>query len=170
MGLGKVAVLQTESSKSEVVTGNWLGLAVNNESELQDVDSMVLYNTDAYNLQYKRDELSLSTNAGLILDAWLEYIPYKKHDAGIAFHNDWPDNEAPQTMLVAWHPRLPILKNVGASSWNRDTLVQIIRTTRFMMMNRAVEPDHIYGDSVLSKIFPLTPKTNFKLESEEAGV
>lgn len=142
----------------------WLGAAVNDESELRDADSLVLYNASAY-MTGKNDALS-----GFVFDSWIEYVPYKKHDAGIAFHNDWPDNEAPQTMLVAWHPRLPILKNVGASSWNRDTLVQIIRTTRFMMMNRAVEPDHIYGDSVLSKIFPLTPKTNFKLESEEAGV
>jgi hypothetical protein len=47
-----------------------------------------------------------------------------------------------------------------------NTLIKIIRTTRFMMMNRAVEPDHIYGDNILSKIFPLTPKTAYTFKNE----
>ncbi|WP_407451525.1 hypothetical protein [Fibrobacter sp.] len=214
LSLGKVAVLQTESSKSEVVAGNWLGLTVKDESELQDVDSMVLYNTDAYNLQYKSGKLSLSTNAGLVIDAWLEYIPYKKHDAGMVFHIDRPDNEAPQAILVAinhnivnvntsdseqnleeipsgrlcWCPACrkeslryrdcildkgnnscPAQTNNAVAcdeKWDIDTLLGILDETRFLMMNRAVDPDVIYNHPSLSPIFPLLSEIHFKIDAD----
>ena len=129
-----------------------MGAAVNEESELRDADSLVLYNSSAYTT-------GMDSLSGFVFDSWIEYIPYKKHDAGLAFHNDWPNNEAPQSILVALHPRLPILKRTNEVAWDVKTLLQVIRTTRFMMMNRALEPDYIYQDPALSKIFPLTPKT-----------
>lgn len=156
--LDNVAILQSptpEGSSStdiEKKSRIWMGAAVNEESELRDADSLVLYNSSAYTTD--KDCLS-----GFVFDSWIEYIPYKKHDAGLAFHNDWPNNEAPQSILVALHPRLPILKRTNEVAWDVKTLLQVIRTTRFMMMNRALEPDYIYQDPALSKIFPLTPKT-----------
>lgn len=165
--LDKVSILQVSipdganCSKATTTYKRWLGAEVKNESELRDADSLVLYNSSAYTPS-NRNSLS-----GFVFDSWIEYIPYKKHDAGFAFHNDWPDNEAPQSMLVAWHPKLPVLQNRNDGFWDMNTLVKIIRTTRFMMMNRAVEPDHIYGDNILSKIFPLTPKTEYKFSNEK---
>lgn len=153
--LGRVAVLQTESTKSEVVAGNWLGLSVENESELQDVDSIVLYNTEAYNIQSSRNELSLSTNAGIVIDSWLEYIPYRKHNAGLVFHADRPDNEAPQAILVAINHNLSCTNPVRDKKWDIDSLLGILDETRFMMMNRAVDPDAVYAHSEMSSIFPL---------------
>ena len=156
--LDNVAILQSptpEGSSStdiEKKSRIWMGAAVNEESELRDADSLVLYNSSAYTTD--KDCLS-----GFVFDSWIEYIPYKKHDAGLAFHNDWPNNEAPQGILVALHPRLPIIKRTNEVAWDVKTLLQVIRTTRFMMMNRALEPDYIYQDPALSKIFPLTPKT-----------
>lgn len=215
MNLGKIAVLQTESSKSEVVSGNWLGLSVDEESELQDVDSMILYNTDAYNLQRSGNKLTLSTNAGLVVDSWLEYIPYKKHDAGLVFHADRPDNEAPQAILVAinhnvihanisgseqdleevpsgrlcWCPACrkeslryrdyilnkgnttcPAKKSntvVCDEKWDIDSLLGILDETRFMMMNRTVDPNFIYDHSSLSPIFPLLSEIRFRITAKK---
>ncbi|WP_371555706.1 EF-Tu/IF-2/RF-3 family GTPase [Fibrobacter sp. UWB12] len=162
--LDSVAILQTsvpdgaDCRDFKMNYENWLGAAVDSESKLRDADSLVLYNSSAHTTDKNGDF------SGFVFDSWIEYIPYKKHDAGIAFHNDWPDNEAPQSLLVAWHPRLPVLKNKLDGYWDLATLLKIMRTTRFMMMNRAVEPDHIYGDKVLSNIFPLTPRTEFEFE------
>ncbi|MBP5769546.1 MAG: hypothetical protein J6W51_10775 [Fibrobacter sp.] len=164
--MNKVAILQTsipdgqDASCVDYAYKKWLGVAVNYESELRDADSLVLYNCSAYKSE------SSGGLSGFVFDSWIEYIPYKKHDAGIAFHNDWPDNEAPQSILIAWHPELPILRNVGDGFWDMKTFVQVIRTTRFMMMNRALEPDYIYEDPELSKIFPLTPKINMNKSFE----
>lgn len=223
MDLGKVAVLQAESSKSEIIAGNWLGLAVDEESELQDVDSIVLYNADAYNRQCVRGGLSLATNAGLIVDSWVEYIPYIKHNAGLVFHNDRPDNEAPQAVLVAinhnvnagsgyvqteeipneipnvvdhanvtyrrlcWCPacrkeslryrnnvlnknnnankvskKLSSNKHGYEKKWDIDSLLGILDETRFMMMNRVVDPDTVYTNKKLSPIFPLLSEIIFE--------
>lgn len=154
----KVAILQAANlevdggRKVSTTFNKWMGAEVETESDLCDADSLILYNSPAYK---SGDSGSLS---GFVFDSWIEYIPYRKHDAGFAFHNDWPDNEAPQTMLVAWHPTLPALnKN---KSWDLDSIFKILRTTRFMMMNRTLEPDHIYGDPLLSRLLPLTPKMN----------
>lgn len=229
--MGKVAVLQMESSKSEVIAGNWLGLSVDDESELQDMDSIVLYNAEAYNPQYRSGGLSLASNAGLVVDSWLEYIPYKKHNAGLVFHVDRPDNEAPQAVLVAinhninvnpsnfehtqatlpgttsnvvnqvdltkgrlcWCPacrkeslryRDSILnqsKNISNTNpartnnnlshsssvvcegkWDVDSLLGILDETRFMMMNRVVDPDGVYTNKKLSPIFPLLSEIIFE--------
>ena len=155
--LDKVAIIQTivpenkEQSNYETDYKHWLGAEVKDESELRDADSLVLYKSVAF-----KPDTSCNWS-GFIFDSWIEYIPYKKHDAGLAFHNDWPDNEAPQTILVAWHPRLPVLQNSYDGYWDWKTLLQILSATRFMMMNRALEPDHIYNDEILSEIFPLTP-------------
>lgn len=156
--LDNVAILQSPtpdgSSATDIEKKSriWMGAAVNYESELRDADSLVLYNSSAYTT-------GMDSLSGFVFDSWIEYIPYKKHDAGLAFHNDWPNNEAPQSILVALHPRLPIIKRTNEVAWDVKTLLQVIRTTRFMMMNRALEPDYIYKDPALSKIFPLTPKT-----------
>ena len=215
--LGRVAVLQTESTKSDVVAGNWLGLAVNEESELQDVDSMVLYNTDVYNTQSSRNVLSLAANAGFVVDSWLEYIPYKKHNAGLVFHADRPDNEAPQAILVAVNHQInssqknksnqvpekgtnssvdskrmnsasrklcwcPACRKENLLSrnhlqqdekWNIDSLLGILDETRFMMMNRAVDPDAVYANVEINTIFPLLSNiefTDLKQLSASAGI
>lgn len=155
--LDKVSILQTsipdgaETTNIDTTYKRWLGLAVKDESELRDADSLVLYNSSAY-MSGSSDLLS-----GFVFDSWIEYIPYKKHDAGFAFHNDWPDNEAPQTVLVAWHPKVADLHDQNDGGWSLKMLLQIIRTTRFMMMNRAVDPDHLYGDEVMSKCVPVIP-------------
>lgn len=164
--LDNVAILQTSipdgADCSDVVSDYkiWLGAGVNNESELRDADSLVLYNASAYTT-CRNGCLS-----GFVFDSWIEYIPYQKHDAGLAFHNDWPNAEAPQSILLAWHPKLPLVKDSReTSTWNLKTLLQVVRSTRFMMMNRAVEPDYIYRDPLLSKIFPLTPKTKKEISA-----
>jgi hypothetical protein len=122
--------------------GYWLGLPVDDEGKLRDVDSLVLYNAEDYQSQ--------NSIAGFIFDGWLEYIPYKKHNAGLVFHCDRPDAEAPQTILIAVNP--------GNSVWNSESMIKILDTTRQMMMNRAVDPDLIYNDPELSRMFPLFGK------------
>ena len=151
-----VSILQTStkldgntfsgSPKLALIGGDWLGLPVDDESKLRDVDSFVLYNID------KTSFKSSNYNSGFVFDAWLEYIPYKKHNAGLVFHCDRPDAEAPQTILLAVNPNKA---NAATSKWDFDSLRKIIEMTSKMMKCRALDPYYIYEDSELSKIFPL---------------
>ncbi len=150
-----VSILQTSTKldgnafsgtpKLALIGEDWLGLPVDDESKLRDVDSLVLYNID------KKTFKSKNYNSGFIFDAWLEYIPYKKHNAGLVFHCDRPDAEAPQTVLVAVNPN----KVTANAKWDFSSLKGILETTSKMMKYRALEPYYIYEDSELSQIFPL---------------
>lgn len=122
---------------------DWLGMPVDDESKLRDVDSLVLYNADKYE--------SGKSNSGFVFDGWLEYIPYKKHNAGLVFHCDRPDAEAPQTVLLAVLPKACH----SNYTWCLNNFKDILDTTSKMMKYRAIEPDDIYNDSELSRIFPL---------------
>lgn len=144
--VGKISILQnTKKTDDESKKWYWMGAAVKDEKYLTDADSLILYNTGSY-------ECGNNYNSGFIFDSWIEYIPYKKHNAGLVFHCDKPDNEAPQALLYAMYPSVV---PSSQETWNFDSLKEILDTTRFMMMNRAVEPDMIYKDMELSRIFPL---------------
>lgn len=153
---GSVSILQKSAPTSDQEDKNspssdkkdkWMGWEVEDEADLRDADSLLLYNKDAYK--------GNSYNSGFIFDSWIEYIPYKKHNAGLVFHCNRPDNEAPQALLYTMYPSVSPSKEGG---WNLDAVKEILATTRFMMMNRAVEPDAIYEDMELSRMFPLIKK------------
>ncbi|SIN96335.1 hypothetical protein [Fibrobacter sp. UWB11] len=132
-----------QTAELKGLNGYWLGMPVDDEGLLRDADSLVLYNAEDYQTK--------NSIAGFIFDGWLEYIPYKKHNAGLVFQCDKPDAEAPQSLLVAVNPNVDA-KN---SKWSLDSIMSIFKTTREMMKDRAVDPDRIYDDDVLSRMFPL---------------
>ena len=132
-----------QTAELKGLNGYWLGMPVEDEGLLRDADSLVLYNAEDYQ--------SKNSIAGFIFDGWLEYIPYRKHNAGLVFQCDKPDAEAPQALLVAVNPNVDA-KN---SKWSLDSIMSIFKTTREMMKDRAVDPDRIYEDDELSKMFPL---------------
>jgi hypothetical protein len=147
---GSVSILQV--SGGDPSFNKWLGCEVGDESDLRDVDSLVIYNSDAFSRFYSRSD-KISYNSGFIIDSWMEFIPYKKQAAGMVFHCDRPDNEAPQALLLAVHPQF---NTVGVKkNWDMNNVIELLDSTRFMLMNRAVEPDHIYQDGQLSTVFPL---------------
>ena len=148
--IGTVSIKQMTVTGTKQVDKNdwWLGLEVDKEDRLCDVDSLVCYDTCS----------KPGPRSYLVFDSWLEYIPYKKHDAGIVFHCDRPDNEAPQTILLAVHSDY---MNRNAGTWNLENLEEVLASTRFMMMNRSVSPDDIYKNyGGLSALFPLLRNGN----------
>ena len=146
---GRISILQTDGDGAPAL-GKWLGCKVAKEADLQDVDSLVVYNSEAFTKWGTADNKP-SFNAGLIIDAWNEFIPYKKQTAGMVFQCDQPDNEAPQALLLALNTKYA----KAGEKWTIDDVLELLDFTRFMLMNRAVEPDHIYKDEQLSRLFPL---------------
>ncbi|MCR5568419.1 MAG: hypothetical protein K6G31_04005 [Paludibacteraceae bacterium] len=150
--IGSVSLIQSDSD-GNMLTDEWMGVEVDSESKLTDADTLVLYNSNWYKARKDGERMSY---AGIVFDSWVEYIPYKKHTAGIAVHCDRPDNEAPQAILYAIHPEI-ITPNKG--SWNSKALLDMIGYTRLLAMNRAVEPDHLYSEGETHLIFPLIGRT-----------
>ena len=136
----------------------WMG-APCEEQYMSDADSLVLYGKERMDLL-----TSQSIYAGMVFDSWMEFVPFASHKAGLAFRCNQPDAEAPQSILMVAFPELYVTKT---SAWDLDHIQNILDSTRFQIMNRAVDPDMIYNDPKLSQIFPLL-SDNF-LDSMEIG-
>jgi hypothetical protein len=85
---------------------------------------------------------------GLLVDEWTEHIPVKDMTTGIAMNYDQPNNEAPQSILLAVTPQVK-----GYWLWN--DLMDTLNETIGMAMKRAVEPSMIQSSSQkLSQTLP----------------
>ena len=124
----------------------WMGTACA-EEYMSDADSLMLYGSGRMKALGRN-----SWYAGMVFDSWMEFVPFSSHKAGLVFRCNQPDAEAPQSILLAVYPELRTRKN---TSWDLAHLLNILDSTRFQIMNRAVDPDMIYNDPKLSQIFPL---------------
>ena len=129
------------------------------EQYMSDADSLVLFGKERMDLL-----TSQSIYAGLVFDSWIEFVPFASHKAGLAFRCNQPDAESPQSILMVAFPELDVTKT---SAWDLDHIQNILDSTRFQIMNRAVDPDMIYNDPKLSQIFPLL--SDNLLDSLEIG-
>ena len=121
----------------------WIGIKVHDEKEIVDTKSYLVMDSNA---SFYSPTHMLQ---GLLLDFWVERIPYREQTAAVAFHYDQPDAEAPQTILVG----LCTSKRFGC--WSELQLNRIVRSTIHMVKGRAVEPEHLYADETTSGILPL---------------
>ncbi|MEN0005510.1 MAG: hypothetical protein AAF798_15270, partial [Bacteroidota bacterium] len=71
---------------------------------------------------------------GLLIDEWVEKIPYRQETTGVSFNYKEPQSEAPQTILLAIPPRIK-------GEWVWDDLVDTLNETLEMAMLRAIDPD-----------------------------
>ena len=123
-----------QALSQEKVAREWLGCKVSDESVLDDADSLVLF--ERQNFDEAQD------NAGLIFDSWLEYIPFRKQTAGLAYRCDIPDAEAPQALILGLHQSC-ISK--PSEKWTHDNLRAVISNVSSMACFRTVDPEQLYG-------------------------
>ena len=138
-------ILQQRETKAKC--RQWLGVPLPEGEEPEDADSLVIFGRQRLSLRADN-----SPCAGLVFDGWMEYLPFEDHTAGMVFRCDQPDAEAPQAILLAEYPELSYTRH---QNWDLEHILNILASTRFQMMNRAVDPDLIAQDDKLSRIFPL---------------
>ena len=94
---------------------------------------------------YAHEEFSLENPAfGLVIEEFSEHIPDKKMNTGLSFNFNIPNNEPPQALLLAIHPK------AGQESdffWSEDNLRDIISDTMDLYKIRMVDLEAIqeYG-------------------------
>jgi len=138
-------------------TDRWLGIEIgDNYSPAGDTLSVVMEIPETNNIAGQ-------LQSGMLIDEWVETIPDKNVQTGMAMHFDQPNNEAPNTLILAVTP-----EETGAWAW--DDLMDTINETIGMAKKRAVEPDHI-KDKIWGQALPAiiaaissndaTPSLNF---------
>lgn len=125
---------------------NWMGVQVKDESSVRDASVYTVLNPSALIVPEKD---GLREVAGLMIDYWVERIPYRNQTAAVAFGYDQPDAEPPQAILLGMSPL------GGRHHWSEKRLLRMIRSAMHQVKTRAVEPEHIYQDEWTSALFPL---------------
>lgn len=148
---GETAILQFPFNPEK--DKEWLGREVSSEELVEDKDSIVLFERKNFSPN------KVKPNAGLIIDQWMELIPYEQQRGGVVFNFDQPNAEAPQVILLAVPSKITMRKrkdgSFEAKNWTLNELILTLIDTRIMAENRAVEPDHLYAETELAKIIPL---------------
>ncbi len=142
---GKLAAMQTETT--EKPDDNWLGAEVRSEESVRDANVYTVLNPSQFIV--KKNGKDYRDAAGLMIDFWVERIPYRRQTAALAFGYDQPDAEPPQSVLVG------VSTIAGNHHWSQKRMVRTIRSAMHQVKTRAVEPDHIAAYSWTSGIFPL---------------
>lgn len=126
----------------------WLAIKFREEDESKEIDKQIeakdklLYTYYNAPQSFNIDE----TICGIIVDEWTEVVPNKEVTAGISFHYDRPNAEAPQTMLLVTPP-------VFTGKWDWKDIVGSIEFAFELAKIRAVEPDHL-DDTSLAQFLP----------------
>lgn len=75
---------------------------------------------------------------GIVIDEWTEQVPGKTETAGLSFHYNQPNAEAPQTMLLVTPPVLG-----EGNKWSMEDVHDTILSTMDLARIRAVEPKQL---------------------------
>lgn len=133
------------TSGQEIDNKMWMGTFVSFEDKICDAFIYVMLSPE--NLRLDSEEKVQI--AGVVLDHWIERIPYTNQTAGLSFNYDQPDAESPQTLLMAVASR-----NTG-HHWSYNMLLRTIRSTMHLVKSRAVEPDDLKTHPWTCAVFPL---------------
>jgi hypothetical protein len=106
-------------------------------------------------LLYQADAPAVMTPwAGLVIDQWIEMIPMKSVQTGVAFHYDDPGAEAPQAVLVGVPP-VP-----DARTWQLPWVIDAIREAAEMARIRGVDGELLGELGQLLPAITLTDSTD----------
>ena len=128
----------------------WLGTQVSDGSLVKDAFVYMVMNpgTMAKSMMME-DEPKM---AGIVVDHWIERIPYQNQTAAVAFNYDQPDAEAPQTLLLAVSS---YANEKNWKCWSDRMMLNTMKSAIHMAKCRAVNPEMISNQRWLSGIFPL---------------
>ena len=127
----------------------WLGTQVSDGSLVKDAFVYMVMNPGMMaESMMMEDEPKM---AGIVVDHWIERIPYQNQTAAVAFNYDQPDAEAPQTLLLAVSPYF----EKKWKCWSDKRMLNTMKSAIHMAKCRAVNPEMISNQRWLSGIFPL---------------
>lgn len=138
--------MQIDTAETE--PRSWLGAQVEKEEDVHDANVYTVLNPSEFMRKHETSQKYLDV-AGLMIDFWVEKIPYRRQTAAVAFGYDQPDAEPPQAILVG------VSTLGGNHNWSQHRMIRTIRSAMHQIKSRAVEPEHLYADEWTSSLFPI---------------
>ena len=142
----RIVPMQLASVDDNTNVRQWLGTAVASENDVMDAFTYMVMNSEyIINAAHQEDPVL----AGIVIDHWIERIPYREQTAAVAFGYDQPDAEAPQTLLLA------VATKDNKKHWNEKMLANSLKSAIHMAKCRTVSPDMLCKNGWTGAIFPL---------------
>ena len=144
--IARIVPMQLTSVEDNTAVNQWLGKEVASEDDVRDAFVYLVMNPEHIMTASKQQAPQL---AGIVIDHWVERIPYRDQTAAVAFGYDQPDAEAPQTLLLA------IATMDNTRHWNEKMLINSLKSAIHMVKCRTVSPDLICKDGWTGGLLPL---------------
>ena len=146
--LGRIPSPRVVAQLPYDASARWVALPFASESDRPKSGrtSLLLYQADT--------PAATAPWAGLVIDQWIEMIPMKSVQTGVAFHYDDPGAEAPQAVLVAVPP-VP-----DSRTWQLPWVIDAIREAAEMARIRGVDGELLGELGQLLPAITLTDSTD----------
>lgn len=141
-----IVPMQLASVEDNTKVSQWLGAEVAKEEDVRDAFTYIVMNPDEIQ---NASKMQVPVLAGIVIDHWVERIPYRDQTAAVAFGYDQPDAEAPQTLLLA------VSTKDNNKGWNEKMLINSLKSAIHMVKCRTVSPDMLCKDGWAGGLFPL---------------
>lgn len=137
----------TQLPVEDTLTDRWIGMELPENYKIPG-DNLSLV------LELPEPDDTIVAHAGMVLDEWVETIPYKEVHTGVAMHYNEPNAEAPNSLIMAVTPEI-------TGQWKWDDLMDTLNETLSLAKKRAVEPDDIkkkiWGQALPALIAAISP-------------
>jgi len=94
--------------------------------------------------------------AGIMIEEWMDVVPYNEHTTGISFHYNQPNAKAPQCLILGLTPQI-------TGNWKWNDLVNMLNETLDLAKKRGVDYEEIAPTAVgqlPGLIFPFAQSGN----------
>lgn len=142
----RIVPMQLASVEDNTNFRQWLGTAVAHEDYVTDAFTYMVMNPEHIINAAHQEKPVL---AGIVIDHWIERIPYREQTAAVAFGYDQPDAEAPQTLLLA------VATKDNKKHWSEKMLANTLKSAIHMVKCRTVSPDMLCKDGWTGGLLPL---------------
>ncbi len=144
--VARIVPMQLASVEDNTAVNQWLGTVVESEDDVRDAFTFIVMDPEHFVNAATQPQPQL---AGMVIDHWVERIPYREQTAAVAFGYDQPDAEAPQTLLLA------IATKDNNKHWNEKMMINSLKSAIHMVKCRTVSPDLISKDGWTGGLLPL---------------
>ncbi|NOQ70572.1 MAG: hypothetical protein GQ574_01135 [Crocinitomix sp.] len=136
-----------EDTDAALARMRWVGMTLPADYDMPgDNLSLVLELPEGIDLE--------GNHCGMVLDEWVETIPYPNVHTGVAVHYNEPNAEAANSLIMAVTPKV-------TGHWRWDDLMDTLNETLSLAKKRAVEPDHlkekIWGQTLPALLAAISP-------------
>ena len=128
------AIIPLQLPYSNDGTERWLGASVVNNEALKE-------GRIAIGACVPNGHTASGYQVGIMVEEWMDVIPYNEHTTGISFHYNQPNSKAPQCLILGLTPQI-------TGNWKWNDLVDMLNETLDLAKKRGVDYEEIASTAV----------------------